>query len=165
MGALPAVPLTPPIAVNSLAAGLKRMTRSVIFPSRSLRLLALLLAATLVFLLFYLGSRPVSVGLFQAPWDKLVHYLFFGALAGVFWVLLGGGSVRIDGFAVLLTAVVGFFDEWHQAYNPGRTASVGDFSADVAGAITAVLIVALLRRAWRHDRVAAVSDTPHPQTS
>ena len=147
------------------AAGLRRLLAPLVFPPRRLRLLALLLSVSLVFALFYLGSRPISTGLFSAPWDKLVHYLFFGGLCGIFWVLCGGGRPHADWGAVVLTAAVGIADEWTQAYNPGRYSSAADFAADLLGALTAVLVLAWLRRRLRADATPPLNAAPRPQTS
>ncbi len=146
-------------------SSLARVLAPMVFPHRRLRLLAMLLAATLVFALFYLGSRPVSAGLFPAPWDKLVHFLFFGGLTGIFWVLCGGKPMRADWYAPILTALTGLADEWTQAYNPGRYSSLADFAADMLGALTAVLILAALRRALRANAPEPLSCAPRPQTS
>lgn len=136
----------------------------IVFPRRRLRLLALLLSATLVFGLFYLGSKPFSGGLFSPPWDKLVHFLFFGGLTGMFWVLLGGRSATADFGALFLSASVGAADEWAQAFNPARYASTIDFFFDVGGALLAVSILAFARYCLKAGAESPISVEPRSQT-
>lgn len=136
----------------------------VIFPSRRLRLLALLLSSTLVFLLFYLGTEPLPGGLFAHPWDKAVHYLFFGGLAGMFWVFWGGMRLA-DWMALVMTLGVGIADEWTQAYNPARSSSLGDLTFDLLGALTAVLVLSRLRHLRSKNGRALATLVPPPQTS
>ncbi len=88
----------------------------VVLPTRIVRLLALLLSSSLVWALFFFGSQPNPGLSFPAPWDKLVHYLFFGGLAGLFWVLLKGRPPSASIGALLLTACVGIGDETMQAF-------------------------------------------------
>ena len=136
----------------------------VIFPSRRLRLLALLLSSTLVFMLFYLGTKPLSGGLFAHPGDKVVHYLFFGGLTGMFWVFWGG--VRLaDWMAVVMTLGVGIADEWTQAFNPARSSSLGDLTFDLLGALTAVVVLRRLRHLRSKDGQPSLPLAPPPQTS
>ncbi len=139
----------------SWRGSLLNQLRPLIIPGRQMRLLGVLLASTLVFALFYLGAKPMSGGLFHHPWDKLVHYLFFGGLTGVFWVIYGGAGRLADLLAIVSTALVGLADEWTQAFTPGRYSSVADWSFDMLGALTAVVVLSLLRqsiRAGRADR-------------
>jgi VanZ family protein len=110
--------------------------------SPRLRRFCLAFAAAMVFLLFYLGAKPIAVNLFPEPWDKLAHFIAFGAIAG----LLGIGMVRSR--PLLLVAVVsaiGAIDEWHQLYLPGRSADVNDWLADFAAAIVAASLIEWLR--------------------
>ncbi len=138
----------------------------IIFPTRRLRLLSLLLSSTLVFMLFYLGTKPSPGVMFAHPWDKAVHYLFFGGLAGMFWVLWGGTRLA-DLMAVLMTLGVGIGDEWTQAYNPARSSSFGDLLFDFLGALTAAIVLSRCRHYITKDRPAPgrATLTPPPQTS
>lgn len=148
-------------AMSSIAA---QLVYPVVFPTRRLRLLALLLSTTLVFMLFYFGSKPLSSGLLTHPWDKAVHYLFFGGLTGMFWVLWGG-TRRADLMALVMTLGVGIADEWTQAYNPARSSSLADLSFDLLGALTAVLVLNQLRQRTNKDKRYATTLTLPPQTS
>jgi len=107
-----------------------------------LRRLCLVCAATMVFLLFWLGAKPIAVNLFPEPWDKLAHFVAYGVIAG----LLALGLERRQPLRlILLVSVIGALDEWHQLYLPGRSADVMDFLTDVAAAIVAVTLVDWLR--------------------
>ena len=103
-------------------------------------------AACLVLIanLFYLGSQPVAVGLFQPPYDKIAHFAAFGGMA----LLLTLASVGRWPLAVVCAvAVVGAMDEWHQVYLPGRSPDIGDLAADIVAAAAVVVAAALLRGA------------------
>ena len=87
--------------------------------------------------------------------DKLVHFLSY-AVGGL---LLAGGlrHLRADKpnwrvivcVAVLLTALAGLFDEWHQSFTPRRNGmDPWDWLADILGGT----IGALLIRVW-HRRL------------
>jgi VanZ family protein len=109
-------------------------------------------------LLFLLSSRT-ELGVVPSGWDKVFHagaYLVLCVLAlrachrGLHWL-----GLRETVFALLVTAVYGSLDELHQAFVPGRDASVRDWLADVLGAIGAVAIVGLVvmlrsRNGMRH---------------
>jgi hypothetical protein len=106
------------------------------------RALCLACAALMVFMLFWLGAKPVAVGLFPEPWDKLAHFVAYAGIAA----LLAVGSVRRQPMTlILLVSLIGALDEWHQVYLPGRSADVGDFLTDVAAAIATVTLVDWLR--------------------
>ena len=96
--------------------------------------ISLLGAIIFVVLLFWGGSQPEAAGLFQPPWDKLVHFMAFGILAFMLWI---GFEGRWPLLIILLVGCVGALDEWRQAFLPGRTMSFGDFAMDM----TAVLVV------------------------
>jgi VanZ family protein len=103
-------------------------------------------AALLVLLiinLFYHGAQPYAVNLFKAPWDKVVHFIFFGGVAGFLWVMLGA---RAAWLAVLGVALIGAADEIAQAFHPGRSADFADWVADVTAAAFAVAVLTALRR-------------------
>ena len=68
--------------------------------------------------------------------DKIVH----GCLYGVLGVTLAWGWYRAPGSMqhvalLLLGAVYGLTDEWHQLFVPGRVADAGDWLADVVGLV------------------------------
>lgn len=99
-------------------------------------------AALILFQMLNTAGAPAWV---VSPWDKAVHGVYFGALAALLWVAMGGRRpYRVLGLVLL----VGIADEWHQAYLPARTASVGDLLADV---LSAAVVLALLT-VWRIRR-------------
>ncbi len=113
-----------------------------LFVSPLLRRLCLVCAAAMVFLLFYLGAKPIAVNLFPEPWDKLAHFIAYGSIAAL---LALGVAERRPMSLILLVSLVGALDEWHQVYLPGRSADVADFLTDVIAAIVAVTLVDWLR--------------------
>lgn len=89
-----------------------------------------------------------------AHFDKFVHTT---------WFMLGGAALalalafrawpqqpawRTIGLAVIVTgALVGWLDEWHQSFTPGRQGlDVFDWAADVFGSLLAVPLARLMRR-------------------
>lgn len=94
------------------------------------------------------GSRLDDVGV-QVP-DKLVHAVEYGVLGGLILRSSSGGRPlrRRDLLvAVLAAAVFGIIDENYQRLTPQRETSAADWAADVAGAATGVLLLAL-RAGW-----------------
>jgi VanZ family protein len=69
------------------------------------------------------------------PWDKVVHFLYYGVMA---LLLAHGLGRRWWWIALFAVPLVGALDEWHQAAVPGRESSVFDWLADLAGAGTGV---------------------------
>jgi len=89
------------------------------------------LAAALCYMaaIFALSSLPGSeVGL-PSPWDKLAHLVEYALLG----FLLGRGTGRAA-LAFAVAALYGATDELHQAFVPGREASLFDWFADALGA-------------------------------
>jgi len=81
--------------------------------------------------------------------DKHAHFATYGVLAAlIVWAITDRAPARttwpIAAAAVVLAAIYGASDEWHQSFVPGREVSALDFAADTAGA--ALAAVAL--RAW-----------------
>ncbi|MDD5250378.1 MAG: VanZ family protein [Rhodocyclaceae bacterium] len=110
--------------------------------SPALRRSCLACAAAIVFLLFYLGAKPIAVNLFPEPWDKLAHFIVYGAIAA----LLAVGSARSRPLLLIaFVSAIGAIDEWHQLYLPGRSADVNDWLMDFAAAIVAVSLIEWLR--------------------
>jgi len=107
--------------------------------------LCLLAAAFLVFNLFYVGSKPVAVGLFVPPWDKVVHFLFFSTIATLMWLGFNG---RYPLVVAAMVIAVGALDELHQGSLPGREADILDFATDTAAAFCAIRLLCWLDRRW-----------------
>ncbi|RPH59294.1 MAG: hypothetical protein EHM83_16000 [Burkholderiales bacterium] len=114
-------------------------------PPRWLRLAAAALAVALVANLFYHGAQPYAVGLIPSPWDKPVHLAFFGGMAGLAWIVLGGRGAGAHLGAIGIAVGIGLLDEVAQLRLPGRSVDVTDFAADFVGAALAVLLLLAMR--------------------
>jgi len=88
---------------------------------------------------------------------KVLHVPLFAGLAAC--VLMGlaqglwsqAGSWRLDGLVGLVAGGYAAFDEWHQSFVPGRSASVGDFFLDCLGIALFLGVHRLIIRGT-HDR-------------
>ena len=113
------------------------------FDNRIFRYACLAGAFFLVSCLFWLGAKPVAVGLFQPPLDKVAHFATFGLLASMLWLSILRGRPFL---VIALVSVVGAADEFHQIFLPGRSAGLDDLAADI---FAAVVIASLLEYARR----------------
>jgi VanZ family protein len=94
-------------------------------------LTAILMAVTL----FVGAETAAQVPHFPPPFDKVVHFVFYGIMA----VLLAHGvGLRWLIVPLILVPVIGAADEWHQFYVPARDASFFDWMADEIGTVVAV---------------------------
>ena len=86
--------------------------------------------------LFTGAEQAGQVQLFPSPWDKVVHFCYYGTMA----LLLAHGVGR-RWFVVPLIVVpaIGALDEWHQVGIAGREASFFDWLADELGTLAFVL--------------------------
>lgn len=105
--------------------------------------------AILYFLLLFAGTHIPSngrVGL--SHYDKYAHFGGYAILTIVVltsWELTFGTLKARHYFAVWLAATVyGALDEWTQI-PVGRTCDMNDWFADVAGALTGIIVYQLLR--------------------
>jgi VanZ family protein len=98
--------------------------------------LALLWTGLIVFFSFQPGNAQ-SPPLPFPHFDKVLHLLFYGTLT---FVWLKTIQHRSGLFPILVACVIllGAVDEIHQGYIPHRDPSVGDWLADVAGALIAL---------------------------
>lgn len=99
--------------------------------------------------LFIGGAQPVAVGLIPAPWDKLAHVVSFGALAAMLELALRPRTWLFFALPLAVSAT----DEVHQAFLPGRYASVEDW---LAGALGVSLAWWFLRQTRLRDLIAAL---------
>jgi VanZ family protein len=85
---------------------------------------------------------------------KLGHMAIFGVLALLLWRALAGTTTlrRAWARALALTVLYAITDELHQAFVPGRNASVRDAGIDAAGALSAVAIVSFAGARRRRRR-------------
>jgi VanZ family protein len=80
--------------------------------------------------------------------DKLLHMAAYTLLGILFLRAFHGGIPnRIELWkgtaAVACTVAYGGLDEYHQRFVPGRVSDVGDFLADLAGALLAAVLLAI----------------------
>lgn len=118
--------------------------------SRLVPALSLAAAAALVLSLFV--SAPATGGLLESPWDKLVHFGFFGGVTLLLAIGFGGSRVHFAFIAAVLTGVA---DESYQAFLPTRHADWGDLLTDVVAAACAALLA-------RHFLAGAPPGAPVP---
>ena len=100
----------------------------------------------MVFSLFYVGSKPVAVGLFTAPWDKVAHFLFFSTIAVLAWFAADGRKPVLIALAII---AIGGLDELHQITLPGRSADWSDFLADIFAVVVMIYLLSRLTNAPR----------------
>lgn len=108
------------------------------------RLISLCAALCIVFSIFYVGAKPEAAGLFKPPWDKVAHFVTYGAIAALLWHGLPKLSPL---WLVLVVTAVGIADEIHQISLPGRFPGLDDLSVDI---IAAVLVAGFLH--WLQSR-------------
>jgi len=80
-------------------------------------------------LLWWLSDQPATGMGLPHPWDKGAHFLAYGLLGFLLGVAFGDFRP-----ALLLAALYGVVDEWHQSFVPGREAFGLDLLADFLGA-------------------------------
>lgn len=77
--------------------------------------------------------------------DKVVHFGLYAVLGYLVARALSVPRTRIALFAALAgITVFGLLDEVHQAWIPGREASVADWIADLLGAATGLVVATQL---------------------
>ncbi|RIK46291.1 MAG: hypothetical protein DCC58_03690 [Chloroflexi bacterium] len=93
---------------------------------------------TMIFLLSSQERVPATPVFSAQVMAYVAHFVMFGVLAGLFCVALAGSqlSIRACVSAVALALCYAIFDEIHQAFVPGRDASVSDVIVDLAGALS-----------------------------
>lgn len=106
------------------------------------RWFCLALAILIIGALFYLGAKPVAVGLFPEPLDKLAHFAVYSGITALLSLAMAG---RLPLTVVALIAGIGALDEWHQASLPGRSADYLDLLTDIAAAGLTVFLLQLRR--------------------
>jgi len=97
--------------------------------------------AALIFLLSSLSDPLPQVS--SLVWDKALHAIEYAGLA-----FLVCRALRGEGFgwswavalAIVMTAMYGGSDEWHQSAVAGRQATASDWAADGVGAILGAFI-------------------------
>ena len=93
-------------------------------------------------LIFFQSSNPSPAGAELAP-DYLLHFAAFAVLAFFLAMALAGGAGNLAKkglgrgqalFALVISALYGCSDEFHQSFVPGRNSSWADVAADFLGA-------------------------------
>lgn len=100
-----------------------------------------LAAAGWMAVIFRMSALPGS----QVP-GRLGSFGHFGgyAVLGLLVCMALGGTARKDvAMAVLICAVYGLTDEFHQSFVPGRSPDVFDWGVDTLGALSGALVAHL----------------------
>ena len=104
--------------------------------------------------IFILSSVPSDVmpvfGRYDWPLKKLAHAAGYALLSQSILRSLGRNDLKAIGFAWLLAVFFGATDELHQAFVPGRRASLVDIAIDAIGAFFGLLPFLFYR--FRPDR-------------
>jgi len=109
-------------------------------------------------LLILVGTSwpDVSVGPDVGGLDKVVHFSMY---AGFAYLLLRASRYRASWGRVVIVlagiAVFGLLDEVHQAYIPGRSASIADWFADILGGACGAMLSRL--RAAAHPSLPSAT--------
>ncbi len=97
-------------------------------------------------LIFFLSAQPrlplvMPTALPQIQ-DVIGHFTVYAVLSVLVWWALRGAGVRRPLLWVLAATVLySLTDEFHQSFVPNRHPDVFDLATDLAGAVTALLIV------------------------
>ena len=97
-------------------------------------------------LIFFLSAQPklpnvMPPGLPQFQ-DVIGHFTVYAVLAALLWWALRGTGVRHPLlWALAATVLYSLTDEFHQSFVPNRHPDVFDLATDLAGAVTALVIV------------------------
>ncbi len=80
--------------------------------------------------------------------DKFIHMVAYMPLGFLFYMSLIKSGFRRYGFALamFLTVLYGVTDEFHQAFVPGRYATIGDIMADSIGALLGCLGASFIKK-------------------
>lgn len=113
--------------------------------SRIIRLACFVGALFIIIGLFWMGAKPVAVGLFPEPLDKIAHFATFGLIAALLWLSFQRGHPVL---IIAIVSAIGAADEFHQRFLPGRSASLEDLATDI---FAVVVIVSLLKYTRRRN--------------
>src|SRR3990172_7623615 len=83
------------------------------------------------------AETAADVSLFPPPFDKAVHFTYYGIMAGLLAHGVGLGWLIVP---LILVPVIGAADEWQQSFIVGRDASFWDWMADGIGTVIAVFL-------------------------
>jgi len=139
------MPSTEPVAVRSGAVA----------PDRRAAVRAWSLAIAYMATIFAISSLPrIGPRILLFPhFDKVLHLVVYAGLSVLLARALrdtyGAGTRPLWlPAAAILAALYGVSDEWHQAFVPGRTASLADVAADAVGAAIAAGLFPIVEARW-----------------
>jgi len=124
------------------------------------RTIALRWSPTLAYmmLVWVLSSIPRTAPVVIVPMqDKVVHLVEYAVLAILYCYSIARSLPQwkkpaVLALSVLLAALWGAVDEWHQSFMPNRDADVMDAVADALGAIIGCAIAVRLPKAWPKEK-------------
>jgi VanZ family protein len=118
-----------------------------LFDNKWLRLAAVVAWMALIFFLSSQSRLPdLSPSFSDALQDILGHFLAYGALALlVVWALEAFGVSRPALWTLVVVLLYALSDEFHQSFVPGRHPDLFDIATDVAGALVALALLAVVR--------------------
>jgi VanZ family protein len=102
--------------------------------------------------IFYLSSESHPVPMIaEHVWDKLLHFLEYGALGALLYRALRGEGLTATTALILAAsaaAAYGASDEWHQSFVPLRDSSIRDWLTDLLGGSAGAVFYGTLERRW-----------------
>ena len=108
---------------------------------------SLIFAFILTMALFILGRTELAIGLVKAPYDLLLHAVFFGFLALLIWF---GCAYKI-GLTFFMVSALTIMDELSQLGLPGRVGSEKDVLAGMTGALIILTVLNLIKKSKRKE--------------
>ncbi len=120
--------------------------------------------------IFFMSSVPMEhPPVYPFPgFDKLVHIALYGGLGMLLCRFLARDLRRSVPAAMIvsaaLTSLYGLSDETHQLSVEGRFGTAGDFAADTAGAILAVVLWYFLMRPHRRPALLILTEASSEKT-
>ena len=129
-------------------------------------------------LIFYLSSLPEEQVSRLGPYDShvisklgiirsyMAHLFLFGMLASFIqatlwsWTTFTDYSLRAALAAIVLAALYGISDEFHQSFVVGRNMSASDMMVNALGAIAAVAILRQSAKVVFHSQISRFKLTP-----
>ncbi|PKO25189.1 MAG: hypothetical protein CVU35_05395 [Betaproteobacteria bacterium HGW-Betaproteobacteria-8] len=120
-----------------------KLPKSKLAKSTTIRTITSIAFVLTLAAIFIGGTMPGAGELFAAPWDKVAHFIVFGAIT-----LLAGLSFPALPLPLIfiLAISLGAADEVHQTFLAGRQAGFDDLLADILGALFALPLVTSLRK-------------------
>ena len=110
-----------------------------------------LLCMALIFVLSHLPHPPTLKVRFQGI-DKLYHCIEYAGFS--FWLTRAFLKLPISNWkafalTMLVIAIFGATDEWHQSFVRNRSPDITDWIADNVGGILGTLVLVLWQKFWR----------------